>query len=502
MVDCHVNKLAMADANFKATKAKAAWRHLAKGASIITSPLNKFLSQALAGISNYAPNVWKRTQTRKGVKEEDSVPMWMLSSADGLKPLVEQLNNERERTSPMVSRDAKQLFTNVDQVDLLEKMQELLQEVWKMKLEEVYADNSQTRSGNLPGNEALRLVVWAKKAKQKARLMTMDEIKAEGWRNSRNKKIITIEELYEWIKIAVDSSYVMVGKNHVSKQDIGTSIPQGMNASPFLSNLYLFMYELRFMKQFMNREADQRFFRDKFWFCARFQDDRWAAENEFEAKAMYVETRWGRERHATWNAPMTWDNRQHDRTPWHGMYPGKYLKLEIEGKTSFTETIHQDVKIKRRTKGTDENGQPVYYYTTEVYDRKYDDPGLESIRKDMIFYQRPSTMLSDQCIYGVVYSEMARFSRRCSRKQEFMMATKRMVNKMVDMEYEASKIEAKIKKFVRKVPHLFSCRAKIFIEKPLIAEIRRAVKRSREEKNKKAAERVMEDVTRGAAGTG
>jgi len=38
----------------------------------------------------------------------------------------------------------------------------------------------------------------------------------------------------------------MVGKDHVSKQDIG--IPQGMNASPFLSNLYLFMYELRFMK--------------------------------------------------------------------------------------------------------------------------------------------------------------------------------------------------------------------------------------------------------------
>ena len=73
---------------------------------------------------------------------------------------------------------------------------------------------------------------------------------------------------------------------------------------------------------------------------------------------------------------------------------------------------------------------------------------------------------------------------------------------MVDMEYEAGKIEAKIKKFVRKVPHLFSCRAKIFIEKPLIAEIRRAVKRSREEKNQEAAERVMEDVTRGAAGTG
>lgn len=41
-------------------------------------------------------------------------------------------------------------------------------------------------------------------------------------------------------------------------------------------------------------------------------------------------------------------------------------------------------------------------------------------------------------------------------QKTFMMATKRMVNKMVDMEYEAGKIEAKIKKFVSNVLHLFS----------------------------------------------
>jgi len=65
-------------------------------------------------------------------------------------------------------------------------------------------------------------------------------------------------------------SYCKVGEE-LKKQSMG--IPMGMNASPFLSNLYLFMYELTFMKQFMVNKNSRKFLRDNFMCCVRFQDD-------------------------------------------------------------------------------------------------------------------------------------------------------------------------------------------------------------------------------------
>ena len=68
-----------------------------------------------------------------------------------------------------------------------------------------------------------------------------------------------------------------------------------------------------------------------------------------------------------------------------------------------------------------------FHFTVGVYDRNYDDENLDMVRRYMVLYQRPTTMLTDQCIYGVVYSEMCRFSRRCSRLGDFMAASRRMV---------------------------------------------------------------------------
>ena len=107
-------------------------------------------------------------------------------------------------------------------------------------------------------------------------------------------------------------------------------------------------------------------------------------------------------------------------------------------------------------------------------------------------------MLTDASLYGVVFSEMGRFSRRCSRKEEFMQASVRMMDKMVEVGYNVRKVEAKVKKFVRRVPHLYGMPAKWQIEKPLKIALRRAEmkcrqKRAREERL--AVNRVLQETT-------
>ena len=73
----------------------------------------------------------------------------------------------------------------------------------------------------------------------------------------------------------------------------------------------------------------------------------------------------------------------------------------------------------------------------------------------MVMYQQPDTQLADQCIYGLVFCEMVRFSKRCSREEDFVAATTRMTGEMIAMGYNARKIKSKVYKFAAEIPHLF-----------------------------------------------
>jgi len=98
--------------------------------------------------------------------------------------------------------------------------------------------------------------------------MGMEEIEKKGWKNCASRRIITLEMLQKWLELAIKHSYVRVGNDGVLKQEVG--IPQGMNASPWISNLYLYMYELRFMRQFMEgTDADKAFFLENFKYFAK-----------------------------------------------------------------------------------------------------------------------------------------------------------------------------------------------------------------------------------------
>jgi hypothetical protein len=103
-----------------------------------------------------------------------------------------------------------------------------------------------------------------------------------------------------------------------------------------------------------------------------------------EKKAMYSNIKWGEDGKTT--------------KPWHGIYPGDYLKVTEEGEASYDITTHQDLNI-MRTAGkpsNDVDGTMSYYYYTDVYvyDQKFDKK-FDKVRPYMVMYQQPDTQLAD-----------------------------------------------------------------------------------------------------------
>ena len=93
-----------------------------------------------------------------------------------------------------------------------------------------------------------------------------------------------------------------------------------------------------------------------------------------------------------------------------------------------------------------------------VYDKKFAWK-YTAFRRFMILYMCPHTLLSDSCIYGVVYSEMRRFAKRCTNSKGFIYATARMIVMMEILGWVWSKILLMIEKFLRRNLRLYGIHA-------------------------------------------
>ena len=176
------------------------------------TPLYKWLSQALGGIQKYTSELVAWKQKKHKIPDEDCVPRTLIDSADEVKARVEEINDEgRQLKSEMASRDMQQLFTNVDQADVLEKLgEELFPAIFDMVLEQKNKDTARTRrnQGRFGGRDSLRLVVHSKHSKLETQIMGVEEIEERGWRECSSRKIITLETLQKWLKDAIEHSYV------------------------------------------------------------------------------------------------------------------------------------------------------------------------------------------------------------------------------------------------------------------------------------------------------
>ena len=207
--------------------------------------------------------------------------------------------------------------------------------------------------------------------------------------DKQHTKHITADRLCRWLGFLINNTFITIGKS-VFKQRVG--IPMGTNCAPQLANLYLFSYEFEFAQE--QRRLGNIATMKKMARSHRYIDDllnvNWP---DFDAAAIYP--------------------------------PALSLNCTMKGK----EVDFLDVTISRDRKG----------WHTSLYRKPI---SLTAPRCPPLMSE-----LSEQCKYGVVTSQLHRFSRRCNRLKNFWNSTFNLLDHMVKAGYEVRRLIHKVKAF-------------------------------------------------------
>ena len=230
---------------------------------------------------------------------------------------------------------------------------------------------------------ALIVRIFARRLESsRARFLLVRKDGSFAWLNSqrtvmKGEMILSVENLPEMIDALIDNMFVQFGET-IYQQTVG--VPMGTNCAGFLANLYCFTYELDFMERLVSNGRFELAL--SFQRCQRYIDDLLCLDVDKFEEYMYLKT--GND---------------------FGIYPEKYLSLSPED--SGSRVPYMDISLRSsRSRGL---------YTT-IYDKR-----LESkyANISVIRYPDISSIIASQAKYGIVTSQLHRFSKRCMLVADF-----------------------------------------------------------------------------------
>eukprot|EP00899_Mesostigma_viride_P025398 jgi/Mesvir1/6042/Mv25276-RA.1 len=188
----------------------------------------------------------------------------------------------------------------------------------------------------------------------------------------------------------------------------------GTNCAGLLANLYLYTYELAFMENLIASNDDVLIRR--FIHTCRYIDDVIAFDNPDFATHLYI----------TAGLP--------------GIYPQASLTLKLTSED--THCNYLDLNITHNKKG----------WRTAVYDKRK-DPKYQQI--PFIRYPDIHSLLSHTAKYGVVLSQLHRFSRLCSYRVDFITTLVELLQRLLVKDYDRAIMLRQVRCFLQRHPHLF-----------------------------------------------
>jgi hypothetical protein len=292
--------------------------------------------------------------------------------------------------------------------------------------------------------------------------------------NAEDIRCFTAENLMDLADIVIGNTYFWVGQA-VAKQTVGN--PMGAHPSPAFADLFLYMDELAFMRQFTQSLATWDFFYKNFAFISRFQDDIVALAAPSFQRALYKTRRWGADNDDTRPADVA----VAPGYPYCGIYPSS-LNIAIEqdnrhvdgdpGKARARELVpvhHQDVLIFFRSE-MNQDGTVTSRFICKVYDKKIK---LMAEGAQLIFYPHATTMLSDQCKYGIVYSQCHRYYMRCTLLKDFQEACKILIETLATKKnYKIKMCIKEVRRFTLKYAHIYDARVPGKVLAAIVAHFR------------------------------
>ena len=226
----------------------------------------------------------------------------------------------------------------------------------------------------------------------------------------------TADKLKSWLVFLLDNLYCHFGSDTILRQRIG--IPMGTNCAVFIANLFCFTYEYAFISHLVSTQNISLL--RKCMLVARLVDDIFVPNfPEFHSYR------------------YTTDNDSHVQA---GIYP-PFLELTLE------QSANSNVSFLDTTTLLD-NG--VYY--TKTYDKR-EHPPLSRINQTK--FPHASSFLSSRSKFGIVTSQLMRFSRVCTREQDFTYRARKFLSYFLKQMHSPKTTRKYVLKFLRRVPVSF-----------------------------------------------
>lgn len=382
-------KLAILAMIFKFHKIPSADRVLSCGAGIATAPLSIWLARGMKALMPRANALWAAEYARCDMVVSSS---WILNSSDDVCHLIRRFNRSltpraRERhILNLVTFDFKNMYTNIELGDLKTRMAAFFSEAFH-------------------NDPALQLKITSREEVT----WVLDHTEGPHYHGPQDRRTIdyvvfSVGNMTEWFSYLIDHQYVQFG-DRLFRQVYG--IPMGTNCAVFVANLYLFTYELEFIRHLAdtgNRELMRRL-----QFVGRFVDDLLGVDADILRDYLYID---GARR---------------------GVYPRGTLQLDETG--AGPEVPYMDIQLYRGPEGI----------ATDLYDKRL-EPGFRRIK--MIRFPHIESFISDSAKYNIVTSQLIRFSRLCSTKSSFVHRLADMLAALTLKQYNTARLFSKVRKLI------------------------------------------------------
>ena len=204
--------------------------------------------------------------------------------------------------------------------------------------------------------------------------------KNSRWYHSKRKESVSKDEVFSMIDLVIDNSFFKFG-NRVYRQRIG--IPMGIDPAPQMANLYLYAYESKFMETLTKENYGAA---RKFNHTRRYIDDLNTLNNDGQLEKYHKEGR---------------------------IYP-REMTLNQENENNNQATfldLDQEIKDK--------------IIMVKTFDKR------DSFKFEIVNYPDLSGNIPKRPAYGVYSSQIIRYARICSRKEDLIKRVKELTRKLL-----------------------------------------------------------------------
>jgi disulfide oxidoreductase YuzD len=390
---------------------KNALRFMAKSHDTSLTQMSQWMSRCFKMMMPVSEEIWRNLFLTVGIVTPGS---WVINNSKQVRDRMTRMQRGRHKPSNdgQQTYDFSTMYTSLKLDVIQQKMEEYIDLVFEYQ----------------------RQSTGSKSDKGKEKIMMLKYKGRSTWVTKSNQtdttcsKAVTAERIKEWVRYLLKRLFVKVG-NKIQLQEIG--LPMGTSCSPFLANLVLFMFEFEF---FTNQIAKVRP-----WHGQLSMDSAEDSANQLspvgcrlsDLKKLALCTRYIDD---LWNPLM---RKAKFQAIVKQIYP-EWLQLGLEDEG--THVNYLDMTIWWAT-----TADKVEWHS-KLYDKK-----VKMIEKGLKLnkFPHPQSKLSARCKYGVITSQLHRFSVACTQTHEFLKPAVAMYADYVKKGYDIKQIDKYFEKFLR-----------------------------------------------------